>query len=463
MNTLRIVPLGGGPGVVTSNMFVYEWGNDAIIVDCGIGFPDDKVSDEVLIPDVTYLKEKRLRLHGIVLTHGHDDHMAALPHVLPQIGMPPVYGSALTAGFATDRLENFDLRHKIQVFKESDRLTLGPFTIDPVFVTHSVPDSFHLAIGTPLGTIYHGSDFKFDLTPIDGRRPNFSKMVKVAQNGVLCLLSDSLRSERPGFTPSESTLTVAIDRELRNCPGRLIFTTMSSQIHRIQQAIDVAYAHGRQVVFIGRSMERNVQTAQRLGFLKMSKKQALNKKGFNRLADHQLMIVIAGSQGQESSSLTRYASGNHKLLKIKPSDKIIYSTDIIPGNEQAVYSVIDQLTRQNLTVVYSDTADDLHVSGHASAGEMQLLMELTDPQYLYPIGGSFRHMKRYQELAVGQGYRTDQVIMPKHAQVVEFDSTGRYHLAEVLSLKPMHLVQNNGYNKGYGQKKKFKGQKKTGF
>ena len=462
-NTLRIVPLGGGPGVVTSNMFVYEWGNEAVIIDCGIGFPDDKVSDDILIPDVNYLKSRGLKIHGVVLTHGHDDHMAALPHILPQIGFPPVFGSSLTAGFATDRLENFDIKHKIAVFKESDRLQLGPFTIDPVFVTHSVPDSFHLAIGTPLGMVYHGSDFKFDLTPVDGRRPNFTKMVKVAQNGVLCLLSDSLRSERPGFTQSESTLTTAIDRELRNCPGRMIFTTMSSQIHRIQQAIDVAYQHGRQVVFIGRSMERNVATAQRLGFLKLSKKQVLNSKGFSRLPDHQLLIIIAGSQGQESSSLTRYAGGVHKLLKIQPTDKVIYSTGIIPGNEQAVYQVIDQLTKQNLSVVYSDVADDLHVSGHASAGEMQLLMELINPQYLYPIGGSFRHMKRYQELALGQGYRTDQVIMPKTAQVVEFDSSGHYHLGEILAIKPVRLNQNSSYNKGYGKKKKFKGQKKASF
>src|SRR3989344_1524609 len=331
-NTLRIVPVGGGPGMVTNNMYVYEWGNDAIIVDCGIGFPDDKVSDDILIPDITYLKEKRLNIRGVVLTHGHDDHMAALPHILPQIGFPPVYGSALTAGFAEDRLNNFDINQKIHVFKETDRLTLGPFTIDPVFVTHSVPDTYHLAIGTPLGLIYHGSDFKF------------------------------------GLTPSESTLTIAIDRELRNCPGRLIFTTMSSQIHRIQQAIDVAYAHGRQVMFIGRSMERNVATARRLGFLKMSQKQEANKKNFNKIPDHQICLIVAGSQGQESSSLTRYASGTHKMIKIRPNDKIIYSTDIIPGNEQLVYEVIDQLTKQNLIVVYGDLADDLHVSGHASAG-----------------------------------------------------------------------------------------------
>ena len=462
-NTLRIVPVGGGPGMVTNNMYVYEWGNDAIIVDCGIGFPDDKVSDDITIPDISYLKEKRLNIRGVVLTHGHDDHMAALPHILPQIGFTPVYGSALTAGFAEDRLNNFDINQKIHVFKETDRLTLGPFTIDPVFVTHSVPDTYHLAIGTPLGLIYHGSDFKFDLTPIDGRRPNFKKIVTVAKNGVLCLLSDSLRSERAGFTPSESTLTIAIDRELRNCPGRLIFTTMSSQIHRIQQAIDVAYAHGRQVMFIGRSMERNVATARRLGYLKMSQKQEANKKNFNKIPDHQICLIVAGSQGQESSSLTRYASGTHKMIKIRPNDKIIYSTDIIPGNEQLVYEVIDQLTKQNLIVVYGDLADDLHVSGHASAGEMQLLMELTDPQYLYPIGGSFRHLNRYRQLALGQGFRGDQVIIPKTAQVVEFDSSGHYRLGEVLALKPVRLNQNSSYNNGYGKKKKFKGQKKTSF
>ncbi|MDZ7586692.1 MAG: ribonuclease J, partial [Patescibacteria group bacterium] len=339
MNNLRIVPLGGGPGMVTNNMYLYEYGHDALIVDCGIGFPEDKASDEIIIPDISYLKSKSLKIHGIILTHGHDDHHAALPHILPQLGFIPIYASRLTAGFAQDRLADFGFNQTINVIKENDQLRLGPFTVNPIHVTHSVPDTFHYVINTPLGAIYHGSDFKFDLTPLDNWPPNFKKMVNLSQNGILCLLSDCLRSERPGFTPSETTLSQALEREITHCPGRLIFTTMSSQIHRIQQAIDIAVSHGRQICFIGRSMERNTLTAQRLGFLIFSRKNVVNPKKLRNFPDQKLCLIVAGSQGQESSSLTRYASGYHKLLKIKPNDKVVYSTDIIPGNEQAVYRV----------------------------------------------------------------------------------------------------------------------------
>ncbi|MFC1627353.1 ribonuclease J [Patescibacteria group bacterium] len=454
---LKIIPLGGGPGMVTNNMYVYEWGNDQLIVDCGIGFPDDKVSNDILIPDINYLKQsaknnQRFRttqkvrnlnnIHGILLTHGHDDHHAALPHILPEIGYPPVYASRLTAGFCQDKLQEFNIKQKINIVKESDQLKIGPFTIDPIHVTHSVPDTFHYMITTPVGAIYHGSDFKFDLTPLDNRTPNFSKIISLSKKGVLCLLSDCLRSERSGFTPSESTVSKALHRELSHCPGRLIFTTMSSQIHRIQQAIDVAHKYGRKIAFIGRSMESNAQIASRLGFLHLPKKSLATKQQIKKIPDHKLCLIVAGSQGQESSSLTRYAAGSHRFLKLRPADKVIYSVDIIPGNEQAVYNVIDELNKKGLDVVYQETVDDLHVSGHASAGELQLLMEMTNPHYLYPIGGSFRHMRQYQRLAEQIGFRKDQTIFPQSAQVVEFDQNGTYRLAETLKLNQIRINQN---------------------
>jgi len=434
-NNLRIIPLGGGPGQVTKNMFVYQYQNHALIVDCGIGFPEDKVSDHILIPDISYLKQNRLSIHGIILSHGHDDHHAALPHILPQLNKVPVFASRLTAGFAQDRLKEFKLNYKINVFKESDHLKLGPFSIDPIFVTHSVPDSYHFVIQTPVGSVYHGSDFKFDLSPVDHRRPNFKKMVILSQKGILCLLSDCLRSERPGFTPSETNLTPAITRELSHCPGRFIFTTMSSQIHRIQQAIDIALSFKRKIAFIGLSMTRNTQTAQRLGFLKFPPKHIVNPKQLNKIPDHKLCLIIAGSQGQESSSLTRYASGTHRLLKLKPTDKIVYSADIIPGNESAVYRVIDQMAQVGAYVAHGELIDDLHASGHASASELQLLIELVRPQYLYPIGGSFRHMRQYQRLAQQLNYRQDQIILPKSGQIVELSRSGQYRLTDTLDLK----------------------------
>ncbi|MFH2061519.1 MAG: ribonuclease J [Candidatus Beckwithbacteria bacterium] len=440
---LRIIPLGGGPGMVTNNMYLYQYGKEAIIVDCGIGFPDDKESNDILIPDVSYLlNNPDINIKGIILSHGHDDHHAALPHILPKIGNHPIHASRLTAGFATDRLKDFKLNQKITVFKESDQIRLGSFTIHPIHVTHSVPDTFHFVIETPVGNIYHGTDYKFDLTPIDHRPPNFQKIVNLSQKGILCLISDCLRGERTGFTPSESTLTPAIHREFSNWPGRLIFTTMSSQIHRIQQAVDVAISLGRKICFIGRSMERNTTTATKLGFLKVSVKALIKPNQLKRFKDNQVCVIIAGSQGQESSSLTRFAAGTHRTLKLKLTDKIIFSSDIIPGNEALVYKVLDQIAKVGATVNHSEMIDDLHVSGHASAGEIQLLMELVNARYVYPLGGSFRHMRQYEVLAKEMGYHTKQIIMPKTAQVLEFDQQGNHFLAETIEVKEIRIDQN---------------------
>jgi len=442
MNTLRIVPLGGGPGMVTNNMYVYEFGNDAFIIDCGIGFPEDKISDYILIPDIKYLVDNPKKIHGIVLSHAHDDHIAALPYILPKLGQIPIYASRLTTGFAKDRLKEFDQNPPINTIKENDQIKLGPFTINPIHVTHSVPDTMHFVINTPIGNIYHGGDFKFDLTPLDNWPSNLRKIVQLTQKNMLCLLSDCLRSERLGFTASETTISKAINREITHCPGRLIFTTLSSQIHRIQQAVDVAASHNRKIAFIGFSMEKNTETASQLGYLRLPRKNIINKNKIKKIPDHKLCLIVAGSQGQESSSLTRYASNIHKLLKPKINDKVIYSTDIIPGNEQLVFKVIDQLSKRGIKVVYQETADDLHVSGHASAGELQLLIQLVNSQYLYPIGGSFRHMRQYAGLAKQIGYRQDQIILPKSAQIVEFNQSGHYRLTETLKLNEIRINQN---------------------
>ena len=440
-NTLKIIPLGGGPGTVTNNMYLYQLGQDALIVDCGIGFPDDKASDDILIPDITYLKNNNLRLHGIIITHGHDDHHAALSYILPEINFPPVFGSRLTAGLAQAKLKEFKINHKIKVIKSSDRLNLGPFSITPIHVTHSIPNTFHFFIHTPIGNFYHGSDFKFDLTPFDHQPPDFQKIVKLAHSKILCLLSDCLRGERSGFTPSETSLMPSLERELTNYPGRLIFTTMSSQIHRIQQAVNVAITSGRKIAFIGRSMEKTTEVARHLGFLKYPQKVVLNKSQLNRISDNKLCLIVAGSQGQESSSLSRYANNTHRLIKVKPTDKVIYSVDIIPGNEQPVYDVIDQLSQAGASVVYQENVKDLHASGHASASELQLLMLLTKPQYLLPFGGSFRHMRQYQKLSIQLGFLKDQIILPHQSQIVEFTKDGNFRLAETLKLKQVRINQ----------------------
>jgi len=437
MNKLRIIPLGGGPGQVTKNMFVYEYGDDAIIVDCGIGFPEETVYGiNVLIPDIDYLKNNyHKKIHGIVISHAHDDHYAGLPYLINDLKNIPIYTSKLTAGFAQEKFSDFGLNVKINTFNEDSKIKLGPFSFEFIYVTHSVPDTHHILIHTPIGLVYHGSDFKFDLTPVDGRPPNFQKIANAGQQNVLCMLSDSLGSERPGFSLSESGLTAMFHREIQNCPGRFIVSAMSSSIHRLQQAINVAANNGRKIAFIGRSMEQNTTIAQKLGFLKLPQKSIVHKRKISTIPDNRLCLLIAGSQGQESSSLTRFASGDHQLVKVKPTDKIVISADPIPGNEQAVARVVDDLSQAGAKVAYSDLKDDLHVSGHASGSELQLLMELVKPKYLYPIGGTFRHLVQYRELALDMGFTKNQIIIPKSAQVIEFSSSGQINFAETLKLK----------------------------
>lgn len=439
-NNLKILPLGGSDRV-TKNLFVYEWQDHCLIVDCGIGFPEEEMLGvDLLIPDVSYLLKNPKKIDGIVLTHGHDDHTAGLGYILPQLGQDvPVYGSKLTIGFAKDNLKDFKIKASLNVISENDQLQLGPFSIQPIHVTHSVPDSFHLAINTPVGTIYHGADFKFDLTPVDGWASNFQKIAKIGQQGVKCLLSDCLRVERPGFSQSESTIKDNLIREIRGCQGRFILTTISSNLHRIQQAIDVANSFGRKIAFIGRSIERNIKTAEELGFIKLPKKAIISRRSLDKYPRRQLAVFIAGSQGQTGSSLVRVANDEHAFVRVEPGDKVIFSSDPIPGNEKSVYRTIDQFLRLGVEVVYSEVTDDLHVSGHASQGDLKLLMGLTKPEYMIPIGGEFRHLHFYRDLAQTMGYKRDQVFILKDGQSVNLSGQGKPVVKHEVDLKDIFV------------------------
>jgi ribonuclease J len=440
LDDLKILPLGGSDRV-TKNLFVYEWQNHRLIVDCGIGFPEEEMLGvDLLIPDVSYLLKNPKNIEGIVLTHGHDDHIASLVYILPQLGQNiPVYGSKLTIGFVKDTLKDFKLKASLNVVKESDQLKLGPFTVQPIHVTHSVPDTFHLAINTPAGTIYHGADFKFDLTPVDSWGSNFQKIAKIGQQGVKCLLSDCLRVERPGFSQSESTIKDNLIREIRGCQGRFILTTISSNLHRIQQAIDVAASFGRKIAFIGRSIERNIKTAEQLGFLHLPKKAIISRRSLNKYPRRKLAIFIAGSQGQAGSSLVRVANDEHAFVRVEPSDKVVFSSDPIPGNEKSVYRTIDQFLRLGVEVVYSEVTDDLHVSGHGSQGDLKLLMGLTKPEYMIPIGGEFRHLHFYRNLAQTMGYKKDQIFILKDGQSVNLSNSGEPYIKHEVDLKDIFV------------------------
>lgn len=424
MSQLKLLPIGGIGGV-TKNMYLYEYQDQILIVDCGIGFPTaGMLGVDILIPDIDYLMDKAHQIVGMILTHGHDDHIAALPYILPKLPEFPIFGSKLTVGFAADRLSDFDLPVNFQVFPKDTGLKLGHFFIESIDVTHSVPDTKHYAITTPVGTVYHGSDFKFDLTPVDGKVSDYNKIARLGDKGILCLLSDCLRSEKEEQSLSESIISQTFEREIRGVTGKFIVTVMSSNIHRIQQAVNVAVAHGRKVAFLGRSIEQNVKTASKLGHLHLKDHSIVSKKRINKMPPEELCVIIAGSQGQVESSLSRAALGGHSLININPEDKVVFSSEPIPGNEDAVYTTIDTISRIGADVAYSDLNDNVHVSGHASAPEQKLLIHLTKPKYLMPIGGTYRHMVQYRKLARSVGYTDDQVFVLNDGQSLLMDESG---------------------------------------
>lgn len=433
-NKLRIIPIGG-VGDVTKNLYVYEYGNDIIVVDCGIGFPQEEMLGvDLVIPDITYLRQNKEKVRAIILTHGHDDHIGALPYVLPEINVP-IYGSKLTLALAEVKLKEANINYKANVVDLKQTIRIGEFSIDFVHVTHSIPDATNLIIKTPVGTIYHGSDFKFDWTPIDGRPSEVGKIAIAGQNGIVCMLSDCLGSERPGYTLSEQIIEETFEQEIRNCTGKFIVTTQSSNISRLNQAIKVALRHNRRICFVGRSLEQNMEVAVRLGYVQFPQNVLIKAEEIRKYPDQSLCLLIAGSQGQASSALSRIANNAHKLIKIKPNDVVVISSDPIPGNENAVHTLIDALTKQGAKVSYSDILDNLHVSGHASQSELMLLIGLTKPQYLIPIGGTYRHMKQYALLAKSLGYNNDHVLSIDDGQIIEIDKTGVVKRGEKLSIK----------------------------
>jgi ribonuclease J len=439
MESLRLIPLGG-MGNVTKNMFLYEFGKEMLLVDCGIGFPETSMLGvDVLIPDVSYVQErikKGSRIVGMCLTHGHDDHIAGLPYIVPQLPDFEIYGSPLTAAFAQARMSDFSIDRKVNVVDDDRPVKLGSFTVEYIQMTHSVPQTRHLAVHTPQGTIYHGSDFKFDLTPVDGALPDFGKIARLGEDGVLCLLSDCLRVDRSEWSPSEMVLAETFEREIVDCQGKYIVTLMSSNVHRVGLVAKTAIEHGRKLVFIGRSIEQNVEVAQALKILAIPKKYIVHKKKMDQYPDKELCVVVAGSQGQPGSSLVRAVFGDHPILSVGPKDKVVFATEPIPGNEMNVYSAIDELSRNRIDVIYSDVAKGLHVSGHAGATEQQLLISMTKPTYLLPIGGTERHRVGYGRMAAGMGYGDEAMLLPESGRVVEFNN-GSVRLADTISIREM--------------------------
>ena len=417
---LKIISLGGF-GNVNSNMFVYELEDEILLVDCGIGFPtEEMLGIDILIPDFSYLKNKIHKIKGLILTHGHEDHIGALPYILPQIPNVPVFASKFPAHLVMAKLAEYNNMPKtINVFNPGTPLFLGKFKITSVRISHSIPDSTNLVISTPVGTIYHGSDFKIDFTPLDGVVPELGKIAEAGNHGIHLMLSDSLGSDKPGYTPSEKTLNDMFEREMANCEGKFIMTTIGSNISRFSQVITAAIKHGRRVAISGRSMERNIKVALDLGYMKVPKEVFVDLKEVRRLPAKNVCILMAGAMGQVESALGRLGSGEHRDVEIKPGDKVLFSSTPIPGSESDVETLIDLLTEAGADVVHSGLVNDLHVSGHPHQQELLLMMNLVKPKYLLPMGGTYQHMSQYAKLAKSMGYTTDKILLPRHSQTIE--------------------------------------------
>jgi ribonuclease J len=437
---IKITPLGGTPNV-HDNMYVYESDSDIMIVDCGMGFPDEGVSGvDLTIPDITYLKDKLDKIRGIVITHGHEDHIGGLPYVLPQLGRPiPIYTGKLAGGFIKEKFREFSIdTNMINVVGDRQPIVLGNFEVKMIPVNHSVPDTKHLIIKTPHGNVYHGSDFKFDWTPVGQGLSDLQSITRAGAEGVTLLLSDCLRSEKDGYSLSESIVEDSFEREFRDVQNRIVITTMSSNISRLQKVLSVAKRNNRKVAFVGFSIERNVKVATELGFLQLPPRLIMDKKKIRSLPKSEQCLIIAGSQGQIGSSLEKIATGSHWAVTLDPGDKVIFSSDPIPGNENNVYRLIDMLSQHGLITSYSDISDDLHVSGHASSKELMMLMAMTKPKYVLPTGGTYRHAIQFKKLALEMGIPDKNILMPENQQIV-IEKGGVVRFGEPLNLRPVYV------------------------
>lgn len=431
---LKIIPLGG-VGDVTKNLYVYQYGGDILLVDCGIGFPTESMLGvDLVIPDVSYLDDKVGQIRGLVLTHGHEDHIGALPYLLPRLKNPPVHGTKLTLGLAEVKMREMKVKGNFNTVSVNDKLKIGAFEVNFVHMTHSVPDATNLIIKTPIGIIYHASDFKFDWMPVDGWQSEVGKIAGAGDQGVLCLLSDCLGSERQGYTRPEREIEENYEGEIQKTPGKFLVTTQSSNISRLKQAMNVALKYGRKIVLVGRSIDQNMEVAQKLNVVNFPPDLIVDLSEIGRYKDSELCFLVAGSQGQEGSALSRIANRDHQI-KLKEGDTVVFSSDPIPGNESEVGSLIDALIKEGARVVYRDISNEFHVSGHGSSGDLMLMIGLTRPKYLLPIGGTYKQMKQYQVLARNMGYADKQILLIDDGQVVEFDADGGLKVESKIEVK----------------------------
>ena len=416
---LKLIPLGG-LNEIGKNMTVYEYGGEIIVVDCGMAFPgDDMYGIDLVIPDVSYLTKHKNRIRGLFITHGHEDHIGAIPYVLKQVNMP-IYCTRLTAGLIRLKLEEHGLLKSTKIVTVASGMTVkaGKFSVEFIHVNHSIADSVAFAIHTGLGTVVHTGDFNIDSTPIDGEVIDLARFGELGKQGVLALLADSTNVERPGYTMSERTVGKTFDRLFAGCKQRIIVTTFASNVHRIQQVIDAAAAVGRKVAVTGRSMENVTKVAVDLGYMKLPKNTVTDINKIKALPLDKQVIVTTGSQGEEMSALYRMAFSQHKQIEVGPGDRVIISASAIPGNENTVSRVINELFRKGVEVIY-DRADMLHVSGHACQEELKIIHALTKPKYFIPVHGEQRMLQIHKNLAMSMGMDRKNIAICENGDAVE--------------------------------------------
>ena len=419
---LKIIPLGG-LHEIGKNITVFEYEDEIIIVDCGISFPeDDMLGVDLVIPDVTYLVKNQEKIKGMVITHGHEDHIGGIPYFLKQINVP-IYATRLTAGLISNKLEEHKLLRStdMRIVNQGDTIKLGKnFKVEFIRSSHSIPDSVMLAITTPAGTVLHTGDFKVDYTPIDGQIMDFGRIAELGQQGILALMADSTNAERRGFTMSESSVGEVFEKLFLNCTKRIVVATFASNVHRIQQIVNSAVKYGRKIAVCGRSMINMISTAVELGYIDCPENLFIDIDMIGSYTDDQLVIITTGSQGEPMSALTRMAAGDHRKVKITPNDLIIISATPIPGNEKYVSKVIDDLMQLGAEVVYSALAD-VHVSGHACQEEQKLILALAKPKYFIPVHGEYRQLRAHQETAELMGIDKDNIFMLTNGRVLEMN------------------------------------------
>lgn len=418
-NTLRVIPLGG-LGEIGKNITAIEYEDEIIVIDCGISFPDeDMYGIDLVIPDVKYLLNNKNKIKGLFLTHGHEDHIGAIPYILKQINMP-VYGTKLTIGLVESKLKEHNLLSSCNLnpIRPGEMIKIDKLTIEFIRVTHSIAESCALAIHTPIGTILHTGDFKIDYTPIDGRVMDLNRIAKLGQEGILLLMADSTNVERAGHSLSEKVIGETLNRIISSASGRVIVATFASNIHRMQQIADASMMYGRKIVFSGRSMENISNVAMGLGYLHIPEESIVDIEDLNKYPSDQITIITTGSQGEPMAGLSRIAYGSHRHIFIEPNDLFIISASPIPGNDKLVSRVINQLFRKGVEVIYEDL-EEIHVSGHAYKEELKLIHTLAKPKYFMPVHGEYRHLKHHSDLAIKLGMDKSNVFTLETGQVLE--------------------------------------------